>query len=167
MNQTAQSTFANLQRILQQHLLLARRLARLAKAQSEAIVAGDVVRLTSLEAEQRQTIQQQEALEPEREKATHDLAVLLRLTPESRLAEMIAKMPPPEKRTFSLLRQELLAVQEEIKRTKEENTRLLHSAIEYVQFSMESLTRAIFKPTRYGTNLAALAAPALLLDSRA
>jgi seryl-tRNA synthetase len=167
MNQVAQSIFTKLQHILQQHLLLAHRLARLAKAQSEAIIAGDVVRLTSLEAEQRQTIQQQEALEADREKATKELARLLHLTPEARLSEMIAKMPPTEKRTFSQLRKELLSVQEEIKRTKEENTRLLHSAIEYVQFSMESLTRAIFKPKRYGTNLAALAAPALLLDSRA
>lgn len=167
MNTPVQSACGRLQRVLQQHLLLARRLLRLSQEQNQALVANEVATITRLESEQRSVLVQQEALEPEREQATAQLAKALGLDTHATLSEFIPRLPLQEQRLFSQIRSELLKAQAELKRIKEQNLRLLQNAIEFVQFSMESITRTVFKPSRYGTNLAALAAPALLLDSRA
>ena len=167
MSTPLQSVCGQLQRNLQQHLLLARRLLRLSEEQNRALVASDVVAITRLEGEQRVVLQQQEALEPEREQATLALAKILGLASHATLSEFIPHLPTQEQRLFGQIRRELLKAQEELKRIKEQNLSLLQNALDFVQFSMESITRTLFKPNRYGTNLVALAAPALLLDSRA
>ncbi len=66
---------ATLRRILQQELLIGKRLLELAEEQSDAIIAGDVARLSALELTQRRCVEQQEQLETARIRATRDLAL--------------------------------------------------------------------------------------------
>ncbi len=147
---------SRLQRVLQQHLLLARRLLRLSQEQNLALVANEVASITRLEIEQRNVLVQQEALEPERELATQELAKVLGINTHSTLTDFVKHLPMAEQRLFTQLRRELLKAQEDLKRLKEQNLRLLQSAIDFIQFSMESITRTVFKPNRYGTNLATM-----------
>ncbi|MCX6381399.1 MAG: flagellar export chaperone FlgN [Armatimonadetes bacterium] len=162
-----QQPCANLRRNLQQHLLLARRLLRFTKEQSEVLVSGDIRRLSEIEEQQRDTIAQQQALEPQREEATRALIAVLGLSKESRLTEFLPNLPLEEQKAFTQIRKELLKVQEELSEVKQRNIRLLENALEFAQVSLESLTQTVFKTSRYGTNLMALSAPAFLLDSRA
>ncbi len=162
-----QQSCATLRRILQQHLLLARRLLRLTKAQSEALIVGDIRRLSEIEAQQRDTIAQQQALEPQREEATRLLITALGLRGVSRLSEFLPNLPVEERKAFTQIRNELIKTQEELGEVKQRNIRLLENALEFTQMSLESLTQTVFKRSRYGTNLVALSAPAFLLDSRA
>ena len=136
-----QQPCANLRRILQQHLLLARRLLRLTKEQSAALVAGDVRKLSELEAQQRETLSQQQALEPQREEATRLLTTSLGLTGDLKLTQFMPKLPPEEQRAFTQIRKELLNVQEELSEVKQQNLRLIQNALEFVQMGMESITQ--------------------------
>jgi hypothetical protein len=162
-----QQPCANLRRILQQHLLLARRLLRLTKEQSAVLIAGDIRRLSEIEAQQRDAIAQQQALEPQREEATRLLIAALGVKGAARLSDFLPNLPADERKAFTQIRAELLKAHEELGEVKQRNIRLLENALEFAQVSLESLTQTVFKPSRYGTNLMALSAPALLLDSRA
>ncbi len=158
---------ANLRRNLQHQLILARKLIRLSQEQTRALVSNDIVQIAVLETTVRESLSQQEGLEETRLQCTLEIAKALGLPPEATLVQVLPKLPPSDQRVLRQQRQEILKAHHELRALKEQNLHLLQNALDYVQFSLEAISSVAFKPSKYGTNLAALSSPSLLLDSRA
>jgi hypothetical protein len=156
-----------LRRVLQQELAVGKRLIALAETMTDLLVNQETERLAALETEQRQCMEQQEALEQARIAVTRSLAGALGLDGLPTLSELLLRLPAREQEPLKRLRLELLTTQETLARLNARNRRLLDNALEYARFSLELLTAAALQPARYGTNLASLAAPTFYIDSKA
>ena len=156
-----------LQRILQQELLLGQRLIELSEAESEAILANDIARLSALERELRQRLEEQESLETSRLLAVRDIAYALNLEGLPNLTALLPHLPPRERNLFVRLRAQILDTQARLDALTKRNRALLDNVLEYVRFSLAALTEAALSPARYGTNLAAINAPTFYIDSKA
>ncbi|MCS6777562.1 MAG: flagellar protein FlgN [Chloroherpetonaceae bacterium] len=153
--------------ILQKELLVCRRLVELAEAESEAIIASDIARLSNLEIELRRRLEEQEQLESARIVAVRDIAFALRCNGLPTLAQLLPLLPEREQQVLAQLRVQILEAQAQLEVVTERNRMLLENALEYVRFSLDVLTGTALAPARYGTNLAALDAPVFYLDSKA
>jgi flagellar biosynthesis/type III secretory pathway chaperone len=158
---------ATLRRILQEELQLGNRMVTLAEAETEAIIANDIVRLNALEAELHRCVKQQSAQEKARIAVTRELAGMLGLERVPTLLDLLPLLPPREQEALQRLRAQLLETQETLQNLNQRNRVLLDHALEFVRFSLELLTTAVLRPARYGTNLASIAAPTFYLDSKA
>jgi flagellar biosynthesis/type III secretory pathway chaperone len=161
------ATPATLRRLLQQELTLGNRLIALAEEESAAIVAGDVARLNALATEQHRRLDEQKALETIRMAATRELAWKHGVERFPTLSSLLPALPAQEQQALQRLRQELLDAEEALKRLNSRNAALLTHALDFVEFSIKTLTSAALQPARYGTNLAHVIAPAFYIDSKA
>jgi hypothetical protein len=156
-----------LKRVLQEELLLARRLLEIAEQQTAALVANDVPTLSRLQIEQQRCVNQQNILTTERNAAVRDLAWGLGMDRVPTLRNLMPGLPAYEQGKLEQLRTQLLAIHGDIKRVHARNRVLLESALNYVRFSLEVLTSTALQPARYGANLTRIAAPAFYIDRRA
>ncbi len=167
MPRTNTTTPATLRRILQQELTLGNRLLDLAQEESDVIVRNDVERLFTLQAQQQQCLGEQQKLEAARTAAARDLAWQAGLERIPPLSGLIAALPTREQESLRDLRADLLKLHQQLEIVQARNRRLLDNALEFVRFSLETLTTAALQPARYGTNLARIAAPTFYIDSKA
>jgi hypothetical protein len=158
---------ANLLRILQQECLLLQRLVELSEAESEAILANDIARLSTLELELRQRLEEQEALETSRLLAVRDLAFALNLEGLPAFTTLLSCVSAREREILTRLRAQILDAQARLDALTKRNRALLNNVLEYVRFSLAALTEAALSPARYGTNLASISAPTFYIDSKA
>jgi hypothetical protein len=155
-----------LRRVLQQELMIGQRLVELSQAESEAIVANDITRLSMLELEMRQRLEDQEKLESARLVAVRDLAAALGMEGIPTLSLLLPRLPRSEREALSRLRVQILETQTTLDTLTARNRNLLGCVLEYVRFSLRMLSEAALTPARYGTNLAALSAPTFYVDSK-
>lgn len=156
-----------LRRILQQELLVGRRMVALAEEESEALIAGDVPRLTPLLIEHQQTLEQQEVLETARQSATRELAWACGQERATTLLDLLPALPAREQDALSQLRVQLLETHGQLEVLNRRNRDLLETSLDIVRYSLDALTSAALQPARYGTNIARIAAPAFYIDSKA
>jgi flagellar biosynthesis/type III secretory pathway chaperone len=155
-----------LRRILQQELLLGKRMIEIAEAQSEAIPRRDMARLSQLELEMRQISDQMEGLESLRIAATRALAFALGMETVPPLTTLLPKLPIRDQQALAQIRTQILETQSRLDTLSTRNKILLESALDFVQFSLQVLTEAAFQPARYGTNPASIVPPTLYIDSK-
>ena len=158
---------ATLRRLLQEELQVSKVLLVLAEQQTDVLVANDVPGLKRLQAEQQRCIDRRRVLEQERIAAVRELAWEAGLDRVPTLKNLLPALPAREQEAMERLRQQLLKVHADLGRVHKRNRGLLESALNYVRFSLHSLTSAALKPARYGTNLNRLTAPAFYIDSKA
>ena len=77
------------------------------------------------------------------------------------------RCPTREQESLRDLRADLLKLHQQLEIVQARNRRLLDNALEFVRFSLETLTTAALQPARYGTNLKRIAAPTFYIDSKA
>jgi hypothetical protein len=157
----------SLRRILQQELLIGQRLVEISQAESEAIIANDITRLSALELEMRQRLEEQEKLESARLIAVRDLAWALGMEGIPTLSLLLPHLPVVERDGLSRLRVQILETQSTLDALTVRNRSLLDCVLEYVRFSLRMLSEATLTPARYGTNLAAISTPTFYVDSKA
>lgn len=160
-----------LARALQRELLLGRRLLALAKAQTEALVHNDAARVGALAAEGRALLEQQAAAGQQRTEAARALASVVGHEigadrPVPPLAQIVLRLPLSEGRSLLALRNEILAVEREMQAVHARNRPLLENALKFVEISLYALTQLALRPTRYGTNPDAVAAPTFYIDEK-
>lgn len=156
-----------LRRILQQELLIGQRLVELSEAETEAIVANNISRLSTLELELRQRLEEQETLETSRLVAVRDLSWALGLEAIPTLTGLLSALPASERAALSQLRSQILETQAQLDRLTARNKNLINCVLEYIRFSLSMLSEAALSPARYGTNLAAVSTPTFYIDSKA
>ncbi len=161
-----QASLTTLRRILQQEVLNGKRLIEIAMAQTNAITRRDLSRLSQLEMEMRQCLDVQEALDLSRTTTTRDLAVSLGMETIPSLSGLLTKLPQRDRVMLSQLRTQILEIQGQLDTLSARNKALIHTALDFVRFSLDVLTEAAFQPARYGTNPASLSTPTLYIDSR-
>lgn len=152
---------------MQQELTLSKGLLALAERSERAIIDGDIETLDTLEQQQRSLLDQQVALETERQLITAELAKRLKFDRVPTLTELLPALPASEATPLAVLRRQMLATQRRLDTVNKSNARLLENAIEFVKFSLGALTSAALKPARYGVNLARLSTPSFYIDSKA
>ncbi len=158
---------STLRRILQQQLAIGKRLETLAVETAEAIVLNDVTRLSAIGAEQRQCVSQQATLEESRMAAARELAWAMGCERVPTLSELLPLLPTREQEPLNRLRLQILETATRLNAQNERNRVLLDNAIDIVRFTLDLVTTTALRPARYGTNLAALAAPTFYIDSKA
>lgn len=161
-----QANPTTLRRILQQELLLGKRLIEIAESQSTAILARDMARLSQLELEMRQTIEQMDALETVRIAATRSLACALGINTTPPLSALLPKLAIKDQQVLAQIRGQILETQQRLDTLSAHNKALITTALDFVQFSLQVLTEAAFQPARYGTNPASVVPPTLYIDSK-
>ena len=158
---------STLRRLLQQELSLAKQMIAFGAAESAAIVAGDVPRLTNLTDEQSRVLAEQGALEKLRLTVTRELAWKFGIERRATLSALLPALTAHDQEALRGLRLELLEAQTAMQRLNARNAHLLDNALDFVQFAIGALTTTALQPARYGTNLAHIVAPAFYIDSKA
>jgi hypothetical protein len=158
---------ANLRRILQNQLAIARRLEALAEKTTEALVANDVERLREIGEAQRSNLEQQAELEETRATVAKDLAAAIGRPEGERLVDLLPHLPEREAESLDWLRRQIIESGTRIGAMNEKNRRLLDVALDVSRNSIDIITSAALQPARYGTNLAAMATPTFYVDSKA
>lgn len=160
-------------RVLKEELTLGQKLLGLGKAQSEALIVNDAARVSAIEAESREIAARQEAMERERVAAARALARAVGLeasseeAPTYALTQIAARLPKTDAQKLDALRREIIAVSTELVTINDRNRRLLETALDFVRFSLNTLTGLALRPARYGANPNAIATPTFYIDHKA
>jgi flagellar biosynthesis/type III secretory pathway chaperone len=161
-----------LARALQQDLLLGRKLLDVTEHQAQALRNHEPERVQELLVAGEVVAAQQQEAGRQRVEAIQGLALALGMKPDAGsalppLSDLALHLPLPDARRLLALRSEILAVEERLREAAERNRALIQNALEFVQFSLQALTGAALKPSRYGVNPNAVVAPTFYLDHKA
>ena len=167
MAKSATVLVSDLRRVLQSELKIGQSLLALVDSEAQLLIANNAVALAALEAEQQACMAKQNALGAERQAIVGELAARFAIPVPRTLTDLLAHLDDRDARSLQTLRARLLAVHTTLANRNAQNRCLLDNALDYVRFSLDALTDAALKPARYGTNLAALAAPTFYLDNKA
>jgi hypothetical protein len=171
-NQTAARAVQMLARSLQQDLLLGRKLLRITEEQAQALRSHAPERVQELLVAGEMVAAQQREAEKQRNEAIRGLTRAVGIQTDSAaplppLSEIALHLPLLDARRLLALRTEILSVEARIREASERNRALIQNALDFVQFSLQAITGAALKPSRYGVNPNALAAPTFYLDHKA
>jgi hypothetical protein len=170
-NMDIKRSAAGLARVLQADLVLARQLLAALNDQSAALLANSHAQASAAETDMRQIAAQQAETGRLREEAVRQLAASAGAlvptgTPAPSLSQVLRLLPAVETRSILTFRAELLRVEKAVQSAMARNRPLLENALEMIRITMEAMTRAATKTSRYGGG-SAMSAPTFYIDQKA
>lgn len=158
-------------RVLQQECDTGGKLISEGKLLTDALIKLNHREVDEIQTRMQILHQRQEILDVERYQIAKNVAILSGIMAEKDaiippLSRLLNRLSSSEARRLSVIRDNIIKTNIELKTVNERNRVLLQNAVEYVRYTMQYLSNAALQPAKYGINPNALIKPVFYLDQR-